>query len=112
MHRPSQTPSSAKPAQRPSIICFAHLRWNLVFQRPQHIMTRLADSFDVLYWEEPREEAEGTVPRVEREWLAEGLERLVPVLPAGLDEAARDTQLRRLLDLVLEAVSGPRVFWY
>lgn len=112
MHRPSQTPSSAKPAQRPSIICFAHLRWNLVFQRPQHIMTRLADSFDVLYWEEPREEAEGTVPRLERETLDEGLERLVPVLPAGLDEDERDVHLRRLLDLVLEARSGPRVFWY
>jgi UDP-galactopyranose mutase len=104
MHRPTTS--------RPAILCFAHLRWNLVFQRPQHIMTRLADSFDVLYWEEPREEADCTEPRLERETLASGLERLIPVLPASQSEAARDVMLRALLDDVLARGSGPRVFWY
>lgn len=104
MHRPTTA--------RPAILCFAHLRWNLVFQRPQHIMTRLADSFDVLYWEEPREEPGCTEPRLERESLARGLERLVPVLPEGLGEAARDIMLGTLLDDVLARGSGPRVFWY
>ena len=112
MHRLTSIPSPARPAQRPAIVCFAHLRWNLVFQRPQHIMTRLADSFDVLYWEEPREETDCTTARIEREQLGEGIERLVPVLPAGLGESARDAQLAGLLEDVLADITGPRIFWY
>jgi UDP-galactopyranose mutase len=112
MHRLTSIPSPARPAQRPAMVCFAHLRWNLVFQRPQHIMTRLADSFDVLYWEEPREETDCTTARIEREQLGEGIERLVPVLPAGLAESARDAQLAGLLEDVLADITGPRIFWY
>ena len=112
MHRLTSIPSPARPAQRPAMVCFAHLRWNLVFQRPQHIMTRLADSFDVLYWEEPREETDCTTARIEREQLGEGIERLVPVLPAGLGEAACDAQLAGLLEDVLADITGPRIFWY
>lgn len=112
MHRLTSIPSPARPAQRPAMVCFAHLRWNLVFQRPQHIMTRLADSFDVLYWEEPREETDCTTARIEREQLGEGIERLVPVLPAGLGESARDAQLAGLLEDVLADITGPRIFWY
>ncbi len=112
MHRQFHDHSPARPALRPTLVCFAHLRWNLVFQRPQHIMTRLVDSFDVFYWEEPREEAGLATPRLERDRLAEGLVRLVPVLPEGLDEAARDAALGSLLDQALGRCTGPRVFWY
>ena len=35
------------------IICFSHLRWDFVFQRPQHLLSRLAAFFRVLYIEEP-----------------------------------------------------------
>ena len=35
------------------IICFSHLRWNFVFQRPQHLMTRAAAGHRVFYVEEP-----------------------------------------------------------
>lgn len=112
MHRPSHTSSSAQSAKRPAIVCFAHLRWNLVFQRPQHIMTRLADTFDVLYWEEPRVEADCVIPGIERETLEAGLERLVPVVPEGLTELELEEALRTLLDQTLEVATGARVFWY
>jgi UDP-galactopyranose mutase len=112
MHRPSQTRFPIPSAQRPTIVCFSHLRWNLVFQRPQHIMTRLADSFDVLYWEEPREEPGCDAPRLECETLAEGLERIVPVLPTGLDAGETDVALRELLRGALAGRTLPRVFWY
>ena len=36
-----------------SIIVFSHLRWNFVFQRPQHLMTRLARSHRIFFFEEP-----------------------------------------------------------
>lgn len=35
------------------IVCFSHLRWNFVFQRPQHLLTRLSSSYRVFYIEEP-----------------------------------------------------------
>lgn len=35
------------------LVTFSHLRWNSVFQRPQHIMTRLAERRDILFVEEP-----------------------------------------------------------
>lgn len=34
-------------------ICFSHLRWDFVFQRPQHLMTRIAETNRVFYIEEP-----------------------------------------------------------
>jgi UDP-galactopyranose mutase len=36
-----------------NIICFSHLRWNFVFQRPQHLLTRWARECRVFYFEEP-----------------------------------------------------------
>lgn len=37
----------------PTIIVFCHLRWDFVFQRPQHLLTRLADTYNVIVVEEP-----------------------------------------------------------
>lgn len=39
--------------ETPAIICFSHLRWKFVYQRPQHLMTRFARSHAVYYVEEP-----------------------------------------------------------
>jgi hypothetical protein len=35
------------------VICFSHLRWNFVYQRPQHLMSRAAQLRRVFYFEEP-----------------------------------------------------------
>jgi UDP-galactopyranose mutase len=37
----------------PPVICFSHLRWSFVYQRPQHLMSRLALQRRVLFVEEP-----------------------------------------------------------
>lgn len=34
------------------LICFSHLRWDFVFQRPQHLLTRFAKQYRVFYIEE------------------------------------------------------------
>ncbi|MGN6618274.1 MAG: glycosyltransferase family 1 protein [Ilyomonas sp.] len=34
------------------LVCFSHLRWNFVFQRPQHLLSRAAKTFRVFYIEE------------------------------------------------------------
>ncbi|WP_313177623.1 glycosyltransferase [Massilia sp.] len=36
-----------------TLIVFCHLRWDFVFQRPQHLMTRLAEHYNILFIEEP-----------------------------------------------------------
>lgn len=36
-----------------SLIVFSHLRWNFVYQRPQHLLSRLAQHYRILFCEEP-----------------------------------------------------------
>ena len=35
------------------IICLSHLRWDFVFQRPQHLLSRFTQNGRVFYFEEP-----------------------------------------------------------
>jgi len=41
----------------PTIVVFCHLRWDFVFQRPQQLLTRLAQHYHVLFVEEPVHDA-------------------------------------------------------
>ena len=36
-----------------ALLVFSHLRWNFVYQRPQHLLARLGRDYPVLYVEEP-----------------------------------------------------------
>lgn len=49
----------------PHLVVFSHLRWNFIYQRPQHLLSRLARHFEVLFVEEPMK-SRG------RSWLAAG----------------------------------------
>jgi UDP-galactopyranose mutase len=48
-----------------SIVAFSHLRWNFVYQRPQHLLSRLAANRPVFFVEEPELDPNGP-PRWER----------------------------------------------
>ena len=43
-----------------SIITFSHLRWDSVYQRPQHLMARLARRYSIAFIEEPVLDPSGT----------------------------------------------------
>lgn len=43
----------ASSLQDISIVCFSHLRWGFVYQRPQHLMSRFAKHVPVYFIEEP-----------------------------------------------------------
>jgi hypothetical protein len=43
-----------------TIIVFSHLRWNFVYQRPQHLLSRLAKNYQIVFMEEPVTNAEST----------------------------------------------------
>lgn len=40
-------------AQARDLICLSHLRWDFIYQRPQHLMSRFAAEGRVFYFEEP-----------------------------------------------------------
>jgi len=41
------------PNKTPDVLCLSHLRWKFVFQRPQHLMSRFAQTRRVFFVEEP-----------------------------------------------------------
>ena len=43
----------ASSSVKQDLICFSHLRWEFVTQRPQHLMRRAALKRRVFFWEEP-----------------------------------------------------------
>lgn len=45
--------SKASDALSIDVICLSHLRWDFVYQRPQHLMSRFAAGGRVFYFEEP-----------------------------------------------------------
>jgi UDP-galactopyranose mutase len=47
------------------LICISHLRWNFVWQRPQHILSRLAQQYRVFFVEEPILSAEAQGPYID-----------------------------------------------
>ena len=107
----------AKPARQiaddNSLICFSHLRWNFVFQRPQHLMSRFAEARRVVYWEEPEAALPDMEPALGVRTCAEtGVCVVTPSIPEGLDDAARDSVLKTLLDDFVAAEKGPFIRWY
>jgi UDP-galactopyranose mutase len=96
------------------LICFSHLRWNFVFQRPQHLMSRFAREMDVVFWEEPVEIAanETAYLQVREAPEASNVRIVVPHLPQGMPEDAREAALMRLLDAHIASVRGALISWY
>ena len=94
------------------LLCLSHLRWNFVFQRPQHLLTRAAKTHLVLYFEEPLYESVGR-PVLRATDVAPGLRVLTPVLPEGTTPSQAITMQRSLLNNALAAVNYDRlVLWY
>ncbi len=51
--------SEASEAQQYDMIVFCHLRWQFVYQRPQHLISRMSKNFKILMVEEPIGFADG-----------------------------------------------------
>ena len=105
---------SAPDPQPVTLICFSHLRWNFVFQRPQHLMSRFARQMTVVFWEEPvdigaRQTAYLQVRQAEN---APNVRIVVPHIPEGMPEDAREATLKRLLDAHVASVPGQLIAWY
>ncbi|HEX7822506.1 MAG TPA: UDP-galactopyranose mutase [Sphingobium sp.] len=94
-----------------TLLCFSHLRWAFVFQRPQHLMSIFAAERPVLYWEEPIDSQDGSTSLALMQ-VAPNITVATPLLPAGMRaEVATDT-LKNLLDAYLAGQNEPLIRWY
>ena len=96
------------------LICFSHLRWDFVFQRPQHLMSRFAKTRAVIVFEEPQPGELGAEPRLDlRADAATGVTVATPRLAPGMGEAETEAALRSLLaGLVAERAIEKPICWY
>lgn len=94
------------------ILCFCHLRWNFVYQRPQHLLARFARHATVHLWEEPVFESREN-PELRVAQTNEGIRVLTPRLPSGLtEERSIDAQRTLLDDYVTTHAVRDFVAWY
>ena len=84
------------PSSHEDIVCFCHLRWNFVFQRPQHLLTRFAHERRVFFVEEPVFDSE--VPRIDTVRESSGVIVAVPHLAPGISPADTTRAMRSLVD--------------
>lgn len=97
---------------RPLLICFSHLRWDFVLQRPQHLMSRFAAEYRVVFWEEPILEGAGEPALNVRESGTRGVTIVEPRLPERLSPAEAQAALTELLDGFLAEAGPVAVRWY
>lgn len=94
---PSQVPRSTMK----TLIVFSHLRWAFVYQRPQHLLSRVAAHWDILFVEEPVHGA----PALEVSTPAPGVTVLQPRTRAegqGFADTQFETISRLLRDYLIE----------
>lgn len=104
---------SGQDARDATLICFSHLRWDFVFQRPQHLMSRFAKTRQVIYWEEPLAAQDGAAPMLEtRICTQSGVMVATPRLPDSLTGPARDQALKGLLETLVATQGKPIIRWY
>lgn len=105
-------PLKVRANEKPDLVCFSHLRWDFVYQRPQHLLTRCARDRRVFFIEEPIY-GNGSMRLDVREAEA-GVYVVVPQLPDGLrSEIAINAVMKEMTrQLFLDNNIDRYVFWY
>ena len=97
---------------KPDLICFSHLRWDFVYQRPQHLLKRCARERRVFFVEEPVFD-NGSM-RLDVSERETNLYVVVPHLPEGLcSEVAKLAVLHDMVQrLLVENHIAQYLVWY
>jgi hypothetical protein len=92
------------------LLCFSHLRWDFVYQRPNHLMARAARDRRVFFFEEPTFDEGGAagLDLAERE----GVTVVTPRLPSSEMDHPEESLRRLVDDLVRLADIKEPVLWY
>jgi len=92
------------------MVCFCHLRWDFVYQRPQHLMSRFARERRVLFFEEPVPGAEAHARIIAR---GDNVTVVVPELPPELSRAEALAAHRALVNRTLDQLGFvDYVLWF
>src|SRR4051812_41926224 len=93
------------------LICFSHLRWGFVFQRPNHLLSRFSKHQRVFFIEEPIfHEGED---KVHIENYNEHLYVVTPYLKSGLPESEVLKRQKKFVDNLLTNMKVNKFFsWY
>ncbi|MCE7042864.1 glycosyltransferase family 1 protein [Dyadobacter sp. CY312] len=94
------------------LLCFSHLRWDFVFQRPQHLMTRFAERGNVYFLEEPVFDNPDK-PYLSFKKKQAGLWVCLPHLPVG----STPDDIIKMMNILLVTFFEKRdcsnfIFWY
>jgi UDP-galactopyranose mutase len=104
----------AQPPQNfeADLVCLSHLRWDFVYQRPQHLLSRCAKGRRVFFVEEPIF-VQGP-SRLEVSQREDGVYVVVPHLPEGLSSEVAVEAIQQAMIDRLFAEQGIRdyVLWY
>ncbi|AEI48998.1 glycosyltransferase family 1 protein [Runella slithyformis] len=93
------------------IVCFCHLRWNFVHQRPQHLMTRFAKKSRVFFVEEPV--YYDGVDKLSIQHPQKNVWTVVPYLnESARGMEAEQRQIRLLANLFKSQQIYNYIFWY
>ncbi len=96
---------------RPTLIVLSHLRWDFVFQRPQHLLSRAARDYDIRFVEEPIW-TDAAAPGVDTSARDGGICVVQPTLPDGTAPATAMAHQRSVLDALVARCKGPVILWY
>src|SRR5262245_15201904 len=84
------------------LLVWSHLRWDFVFQRPQHLISRFAKERRVFFIEEPIF-TKTPFPKMNLKPLSTHLTIAVPEMPHGFENDELHQELRALIDGLLES---------
>ncbi len=103
---------SSAPGTIRHLVCFSHLRWDFVYQRPQHLLSRCARACQVIIVEEPVYQPVAA-PHWDLAVREQGVIVATPVLPNGTTESRLAETQRLLLDELFERFTiSDFVAWY
>ena len=106
-HPPTSQPFQGAPMA--TLVVFSHLRWDFVYQRPQHLLSRLTDRFNIVFVEEPV--AGSSVATLERMHPVEGITVLRPHVP-GTATGFHDDHIPALRILLADYLADHRIDTY
>jgi len=93
------------------LICFSHLRWNFVYQRPQHLLSRFSNVTRVFYVEEPIFGDAADKLHINKE--ADNLYIVVPHLQHGCTEQEVIAKQQAMLNNLISVMNINKYFsWY
>jgi len=95
-----------------NLVCLSHLRWDFVYQRPQHLLTRFAKQTKVYFYEEPVFDG-SEESFLEITSRGANLSVVLPHLQQGLSETQINIALTALFDqFIAELELQDTIFWY